>query len=449
MKAILDMKAILIIFVVGLFLLAGCKDISGSYKPGSFGASAQDQKIVDYYKAKYGDLTASGTPRILEPLMSSDVQNYIPSNKVIKFSKDTTKLYAWFVYDNFKENDMIAVEWKYLSTNFVIYTFNSSAGGDFGRGVFILEKPDTGWPLGKYEVTISGMGATSKMDFEVIDGATVTEPLPFDTGAANASKPPAETTPSSSDETTPPSDLGDELYTNNNIAGCSYTDTSTFTLPEEVYVAKLRMWYYWNKDEVKLPYTLTKDGVEYSKGDLVRASCDPYQTSWCEANIYPKKNMPAGKYVMTVANKRMCQNSGTQGNGMYGIYGKKLGAATNSNTAASTGISDTKTASGFDIKNTACSFAGKWSTNWNDMTLVVTGNKVTGTYAYQGGKITGTINKNVLVGSWGEEPSYAPPSDAGDIEFMLSDDCKSFSGNWRYGSTGTWSGGWTGTYVSG
>jgi hypothetical protein len=326
------MKAVLILVVVGLFILAGCKDITDSYKPGSFGASAQDNKIVDYYTAKYGDLTASGTPRILEPLISSDVKDYIPSNKVVKFSKDTTNLYAWFVYDNFKENDEIIVEWKYLDRNYVIYTFKSSAGGDFGRGVFILERPDTGWPLGKYEVTISGLGTTSKIDFEIIDGSTVTVPLPFDTGAATNVN---TRVSSGTDDTTPPADLGDELYTNHNIAACGYTDTSTFTISQEVYVAKLRMWYYWSKDEVKLPYTLTKDGVEYSKGDLVRASCDPYQTSWCEANIYPKKNMPAGKYIMTVANKKMCQNSGTQGNGMYGVYGKKLGTA-NSNTASVT-----------------------------------------------------------------------------------------------------------------
>jgi len=123
MKAIIDIRIVLILFVLGLFLLAGCKDITGSYKPGSFGASAADQKIQAYYKAKYGDLTASGTPRILEPLMSSDVKDYVPSDKVLKFSKDTSQLYAWFVYDNFKENDVINVEWKYLDTNFVIYTY--------------------------------------------------------------------------------------------------------------------------------------------------------------------------------------------------------------------------------------------------------------------------------------------------------------------------------------
>jgi len=328
-----------------------------------------------------------------------------------------------------------------LDTNVIIYTFKSNAGGDFGRGLFILEKPDEGWPLGKYQVTISGMGATAKVDFEIINGATVTEPLPFDTGAAAAN-------PSSSGtgttETTPPADVGDQLYTNNNIGACAYTDTSTFTIPEEVYVTKLRMWYYWNKDETKLPYTLTKDGIEFAKGDLVRASCDPYQTSWCEANVYPQKNYPAGTYVLKAGTARMCQNSETGGNGMYAVFGKKTGKAASSTEPAA----ETKSRSGFEIKNTDCSFTGKWSSNWGNMQLTVSGDKVTGTYDHDSGKIAGTLNKNVLVGRWSESPSYAEPSDAGDLEFMLSDDCKSWSGNWRYGSTGGWSGDWTGTFVS-
>lgn len=298
------MKMWIGLFIVGLLLVAGCKDISDSYKPGSFGKSPEEQKIVDYYKAKFGDLTESGSPRILEPLMSSNVENYIPVDKVSKFSKDSEKLYAWFVYDNFKEGDVIEVEWTYLDEDYVIHTFKSSAGGDFGRGMFVLEKPDEGWPLGDYRVTIKGSGASAKLDFEIINGATVSEPLPF--------------------------------------------------------------------------------------------------------------NIPAGE------------------------------VKTETNTADVKGVS----ASGFQIKSTKCSFDGKWDTNWGEMSLDVSGDKVTGTYTYDSGKITGKITGNVLVGKWSESPSYAEPNDAGDIEFLLSDDCKSFSGNWRYGSEGSWSGGWTGTEIS-
>jgi hypothetical protein len=100
-----------------------------------------------------------------------------------------------------------------------------------------------------------------------------------------------------------------------------------------------------------------------------------------------------------------------------------------------------RSSSGFDIKKTVCLFTGSWKTNWGNMTL----NEGNGSYTHDSGKITGLVNNNVLIGTWSEAPSYSAPKDAGDVEFRMSDDCNSFSGNWRYGSSGSWSGGWTGT----
>jgi|GEM_PF-2615910 len=73
------------------------------------------------------------------------------------------------------------------------------------------------------------------------------------------------------------------------------------------------------------------------------------------------------------------------------------------------------------------------------------GNTLTGTYAHDDGRIQGTVSGNKFTGTWTEVPTRSPPSDAGDAEFTLSDDCNSFSGKWRYGSSGGWSGDWTGT----
>jgi hypothetical protein len=89
------------------------------------------------------------------------------------------------------------------------------------------------------------------------------------------------------------------------------------------------------------------------------------------------------------------------------------------------------------------SWTGQWKTNWGDMTLTQTGAKVTGTYTFDSGKIEGTVSGNTLTGTWSESPSYAPPRDAGEVEFVMSADGKSFSGKWRYGSEGDW-GGWDG-----
>ncbi|NPV93325.1 MAG: S-layer homology domain-containing protein [Firmicutes bacterium] len=91
----------------------------------------------------------------------------------------------------------------------------------------------------------------------------------------------------------------------------------------------------------------------------------------------------------------------------------------------------------------AYSWTGEWETNWGDMILTQTGAKVSGTYTHDDGKIEGTVSGSTLTGTWSEAPSYAPPGDAEEVEFVMSPDGKSFTGKWRYGSEGAW-GNWEG-----
>jgi hypothetical protein len=93
-------------------------------------------------------------------------------------------------------------------------------------------------------------------------------------------------------------------------------------------------------------------------------------------------------------------------------------------------------------------WTGKWeSKEWGTMELTQTGSSVAGDYTWDQGKIDGTVNGDVLRGTWSEAPSYAPPTDAGDFEFTLSSDGNSFTGKWRYGSSGEWEGDWTGERI--
>jgi len=98
-------------------------------------------------------------------------------------------------------------------------------------------------------------------------------------------------------------------------------------------------------------------------------------------------------------------------------------------------------------------WAGTWDTNWGTMYLSQSMGHVTGTYAHDTGKIAGGISKNltgdILVGTWSEAPTYAPPNDAGDIMWVASPDFNSFTGKWRYGSgvidlNADWDGTWSG-----
>lgn len=98
-------------------------------------------------------------------------------------------------------------------------------------------------------------------------------------------------------------------------------------------------------------------------------------------------------------------------------------------------------------KPSSCSWAGNWNTYFGNMTLTQSGNEVVGTYEADNGRINGTVIGNRLVGTWSDAPVYSPPTQAGDIEFNLSQDCNSFSGRWRYGSEGNWTNNWSGTRV--
>lgn len=89
-------------------------------------------------------------------------------------------------------------------------------------------------------------------------------------------------------------------------------------------------------------------------------------------------------------------------------------------------------------------WSGVWNTSWGRMELRQTGDRVSGIYEHDQGRINARAVGNRLIGTWSEASTYLPPSDAGDIEFTLSPDGRSFTGKWRYGSSGNWSSGWTG-----
>ena len=74
---------------------------------------------------------------------------------------------------------------------------------------------------------------------------------------------------------------------------------------------------------------------------------------------------------------------------------------------------------------------------------------VTGTYDWDSGRINARQSKTsgLVIGTWLESPTYQPPNDAGDIEIQQSEDGNSFTGKWRYGSSGDWIGEWNGTRI--
>lgn len=90
-------------------------------------------------------------------------------------------------------------------------------------------------------------------------------------------------------------------------------------------------------------------------------------------------------------------------------------------------------------------FAGKWNTNFGVLEISIQGNKFTGHYPHDKGKLEGEMSKDgtTLTGHWSEAPSYEAPQDKGRMIFKLNPDKKAFNGEWAYGdekSTQEWSG---------
>ncbi len=61
--------------------------------------------------------------------------------------------------------------------------------------------------------------------------------------------------------------------------------------------------------------------------------------------------------------------------------------------------------------------SGEWKTSYENMVLTQSGNKVTGTYTHQVGKINGILKGNVLKGTW----SQKSPDTSGNIEFEFTE----------------------------
>ncbi len=107
--------------------------------------------------------------------------------------------------------------------------------------------------------------------------------------------------------------------------------------------------------------------------------------------------------------------------------------------------------SGISLDNSPVKLAGIWnSPEWGAMTLVqAAGGKITGTYDHDGGQLTGILTGNRIEFRWWEKVEKGQPYESaakrerGEGYFVLSEDGKSISGEWRYDGDTTWNSKWT------
>lgn len=85
--------------------------------------------------------------------------------------------------------------------------------------------------------------------------------------------------------------------------------------------------------------------------------------------------------------------------------------------------------------------AGVYQSDFNELTLHINGNHVTGTYKYKGGKVDGILTGSKLVGTWWQT------NGKGKMEFNFNSDFSAFSGKWGYNDSAPTSK-WNGTKIS-
>lgn len=151
-------------------------DFGDSKKAMGWGNTENEQGMFDELNGKHGDLTKDGDPRIIELMVTTETEDFIPKDRVSKYSSSTPEFKVWFVYDNF-DNEEVEIEFIAVDDDYSIYTFTSKTGEDCGRADFTLEAPDDGFPIGNYKVVVSGAGVTAEKTFEVYDGDTVSTPI--------------------------------------------------------------------------------------------------------------------------------------------------------------------------------------------------------------------------------------------------------------------------------
>lgn len=96
----------------------------------------------------------------------------------------------------------------------------------------------------------------------------------------------------------------------------------------------------------------------------------------------------------------------------------------------------------FSFSVSAQNIDGVYSTDFNEMSLQQSGNRVTGTYKHAGGTIDGTLSGNTLTGWWYQNNAK------GRFVFVFNYNFSSFAGKWSYNEAEP-SSEWNGTKISG
>jgi hypothetical protein len=154
-----------ITLLITLVLVSACMMNFGTTKL-DFGSSDQAQKALTCFCQTYGDPAAyNGPPRFIAPLVSTELRDNIPVDKVTRFSTDTSSIFFWVIYQNFRQGEDLHLTWQFQGKNVGTITKKTDSRSGIAYAEFV--RPDAGWPEGIHTIKIDGNGNSTEVTFYI------------------------------------------------------------------------------------------------------------------------------------------------------------------------------------------------------------------------------------------------------------------------------------------
>ncbi len=155
---------ITLVFVSGCILDFGKNNLD-------FGNSGAAQEALACFCQTYGDpATYNGPPRLIAPLVSTEIRDNIPQDKVTRFSTDTSSIFFWVIYQNFPQGDDLHLSWIFQDK--VVTTITRKTGSRTGVAFGEFVRPVASWPVGTHTITIAGGGNSTQVTFAIANSPT-------------------------------------------------------------------------------------------------------------------------------------------------------------------------------------------------------------------------------------------------------------------------------------
>ena len=139
-------RILTISLLVTLVFVSGCILDFGQNKL-DFGNSDEAKEALACFCQTYGDpATYNGPPRLIAPLVSTELKDNIPQDKVTRFSTDTNSIFFWVIYQNFRQGDDLHLSWIFQDKVVTTITKKIDTKTGIAFGEFV--RPDAGWPVG-------------------------------------------------------------------------------------------------------------------------------------------------------------------------------------------------------------------------------------------------------------------------------------------------------------